>query len=181
MASNIEQEIRADLSKEIPWELVTTFSSIVRESGTEGEWKAAQYIYDKLKGWGADVTMHTPELLISVPRGAKLSVPGLGSVRAKTPAFSASTTGVEAEVVYVPAKKVEKIEDMFSIGGATADLTGKIVLTEGMAMPLRVRENEVLGAVAQLYIHPRQPIHEAICTPISGPPRLSTRQGNPHA
>src|SRR5215831_15957288 len=126
--ASAEHEIRADISKDVPWHLVTTFSSIVRESGTEGEWKAAQYIYDKLKGWGADVTMHTPELLISVPRGAKLDVPGLGSIRAKTPAFSASAPGLEAEVVYAPAKKVEKIEDMFSIGGAGVDLTGKIVL-----------------------------------------------------
>ena len=178
-SKSAEREIRADLSKEIPWDLVTTFSTIVRESGTEGEWKAAQYIFDKLKGWGVDVTMHTPELLISVPRGAKLEVPGLGSVRAKTPAFSASTAGVEGEVVYIPAKKVEKIEDMFSIGGATADLTGKIVITEGMAMPLRVRENEQHGAVAQIYVHPGQPIHEGICTTIWGTPTLSSLDRKP--
>ena len=62
IASSHEREIRADVSKEVPWELVTAFSRIVRESGTEGEWKAARYIYDKLKSWGANVTMLEPEL-----------------------------------------------------------------------------------------------------------------------
>src|SRR5215471_11508058 len=71
MATNTEQEIRADLSKEVPWDLVKMFSTTVRESGTEGEWKAARYIFDKLKGWGCDVTMHTPELLIRVARSWK--------------------------------------------------------------------------------------------------------------
>jgi hypothetical protein len=74
---------------------------------------------------------------------------------------------------------VEKIEDMFSIGGASIDLTGKIVLTEGMSMPLRVRENELAGAVAQIYIHPGQPIHEGICTTIWGTPTLSSLERKP--
>src|SRR4030088_2823149 len=98
--TSIEHAIRKSITKEIPWDLVTTFSRIIRESGTEGEWKAAQYIYDKLQSFGADVTMHTPELLISVPRGARLEVispTGIGTIRAKTPAFALPTPGVEAE------------------------------------------------------------------------------------
>src|SRR5580658_9141311 len=108
----VEGAIHGSVSREIPWDLVTNFMRFIRESGTEGEWKAAHYIHDKLRGWGANVTMLTPELLISVPREAKLEVAGLGPVRAKTPAFSVSTPGVEAEAIYVPAPKVHRIEDM---------------------------------------------------------------------
>ena len=186
IAPSHEREIRADVSKEVPWELVTAFSRIVRESGTEGEWKAARYIYDKLKSWGANVTMLEPELLISLPRGAKLEViapQGLGAVRAKTPAFSLSTGGnaVEGAVVYVPSVKVEKIDDMFSARGPAGpvDLAGQIVISEGLSMPMRVREYEKRGARAQIYVNPGTAIHEGICTSIWGTPTLANKDFKP--
>ncbi len=46
-------------------------------------------------------------------------------------------------------------------------------------MPSRVRENELAGAVAQIYIHPGQPIHEGICTTIWGTPTLSSLEWKP--
>ncbi len=182
--ASVEQEIRNSISKEVPWDLVTTFSKIVRESGTEGEWKAAHYIYDQLKSFGADVTMLKPELLISVPRGARLEVlspAGGGTIRAKTPAFSLPTTGVEADVVFLPAPKVERIEDMFSTRGQSAetDIAGKIVISEGMSMPMRVRDHEKRGALAQIYVNPGQAIHEGICTSIWGTPTLSSLEQKP--
>jgi N-acetylated-alpha-linked acidic dipeptidase len=184
MASGIEQQICKAVSKEVPWDLVTAFSKIVRESGTVGEWRAAQYIYDNLKDWGANVTMLTPELLISVPRGARLEVlspMGLGSIRAKTPAFSTTNPGVEAETVFIPSPKVQKIEDMFSTRGqgADQDINGKIVISEGMAMPMRVRDYERRGAAAQIYVHPGEAIHEGICTSIWGTPTLTSLDNKP--
>jgi Peptidase family M28 len=180
----VEQEIRDSVTKEVPWDLVTTFLNIVRESGTDGEWKAAHYIYDKLQSFGANVTMHTPELLISVPRGALLEVlsPDAGwRVRAKTPAFSLPTSGVEADVVFLPSPKVERIEDMFSTRGQAAetDIAGKIVISEGMSMPMRVRDHEKRGAVAQIYVNPGEAIHEGICTSIWGTPTLSSLDRKP--
>jgi len=182
--ASVEQEIRRSVSRDVPWDLVTTFSKIVRESGTEGEWKAAQYIFDKLKNFGADVTMHTPELLISVPRGARLQVlsPNGGSnIRAKVPAFALSTSGVEAEVVFLPSPKVERIEDMFSTRGQASDtdIAGKIVISEGMSMPMRVRDHEKRGALAQIYVNPGEAIHEGICTSIWGTPTLSSLERKP--
>jgi len=182
--AGVEQQIEAAVSKAAPWDLVTTFLHLIRESGTDGEWKAAQYIYDKLKGWGADVTMHTPELLISVPRGARLEVlspAGLGSLRAKTPAFSVPCPGVEGEGVFMPSPKVQRIEDMFSTRGqgGEQDIAGKIVISEGMAMPMRVRDYERRGAAAQIYVNPGQAIHEGICTSIWGTPTLSSLENKP--
>ena len=179
--SAVEQAIHRSVSKDIPWDLVTNFMNFIRESGTDGEWKAAHYIHDKLKGWGANVTMLTPELLISVPREASLEVAGLGPVRAKTPAFSLSTKGVEAEAIYIPAPKVHRIEDMFSTRGGDQDVAGKIVISEGMAMPMRVRDYERRGALAQIYIHPGRAIHEGICTSIWGTPTLTSLENKPNS
>lgn len=183
--AGVEQQIRESISRDVPWDLVTTFSKLIRESGTEGEWKAAQYIYDKLKSFGADVTMHTPELLISVPRGAKLQVlsNGGGQIRAKTPAFALPTSGVEADVIFLPSPKVERIEDMFSTRGQAAevDIAGKIVISEGMSMPMRVRDHEKRGAVAQIYVNPGEAIHEGICTSIWGTPTASSLERKPNS
>jgi len=182
--SGVEEQIRSTVSKDAPWDLVTTFMRYIRESGTKGEWDAANYIHDKLKSWGCNVTMHAPELLISVPRGARLEIlspAGVGSMRAKTPAFSTACPGVEAEAVFIPSQKVQRIEDMFSTRGlgADQDISGKIVISEGMAMPMRVRDYERRGAAAQIYVHPGAAIHEGICTPIWGTPTLTSLENKP--
>jgi len=174
-----EAAIRASISKEIPWGLVEFLATTVRESGREGEWRAARHIHDQLKGWGVPITMLEPELLISIPRQARLEVltGGLGALRAKPPAFSRSTTGapVVGDVVYSPVAKVEKIEDMFDnkIQAGGLDLQGKIVLSEGLSMPMKVREYERRGALAQIYVNPGEAIHEGICTSIWGTPTLN--------
>jgi hypothetical protein len=123
--------------------------------------------------------MFTLELLISIPREAKLEVSGLGPVRAKTPVFSISTPGIEADAIYIPAPKAHRIEDMFSTRGEDQDVAGKIVITEGMAMPLRVSDYERRGALAQIYIHPGSAIHEGTCTPIWGTPTLASLETKP--
>lgn len=181
-----EKEILADVSKEMPWGLVEHFSTLVRESGTEDEWKAARYIVDKLSSWGVEAKLFEPELLISLPRKASLEIisPESGKqLRAKTPAFSRSTNGspVSGEVVYVPSGKIEKIEEMFEakILQRDADLRGKIVLSEGLSMPTKVREYEGRGAIAQVYVNPGTEIHEGICTSIWGTPTLTTADQRP--
>lgn len=182
---SLEREILAGVSQEIPWGLVERFSTLVRESGTEPEWKAARYIADQLRSWGVRVQIYEPELLISLPRKASLEIvsPEAGrQIRAKTPAFSRSTNGrpVVADVVYVPGARVEKIEEMFdSQVTAVRDLRGKVVLTEGLSMPMKVRDYELQGAAAQVYINPGTEIHEGICTSIWGTPTLAAASRKP--
>jgi hypothetical protein len=49
-------------------------------------------------------------------------------------------------------------------------VAGRIVLTEGFSMPGPVQAFERRGAIAQIYIHPGERIHEGICTSIWGAP-----------
>jgi N-acetylated-alpha-linked acidic dipeptidase len=49
-------------------------------------------------------------------------------------------------------------------------VAGRISLTEGFSMPGPVQAFERRGAVAQIYIHPGDRIHEGICTSIWGAP-----------
>ncbi len=181
-----EKKLLAEVSEEVPWGLVEHFSTLVRESGTEGERKAAQYIVDKLRSWGVEVNLYEPELLISLPRRARLEIisPENGrQLRCKTPAFSLSTDGrgVEGEVVYVTARQVEKIEEIFEskVQAREVEVKGRIVLTEGLSMPMKVRDYEKRGAIAQIYINPGTAIHEGICTSIWGTPTPANLNDKP--
>ena len=63
------------------------------------------------------------------------------------------------------------VPDAAQVGSGGIDpVAGRIVLTEGFSMPGPVQAFERRGAIAQIYIHPGQRIHEGICTSIWGAP-----------
>lgn len=186
MSTSVEQELLNDVSREIPWSVVQELAKFVRESGSEAEWQAANYLVDELRKCGVQVKVYEPELYLSAPRRAALSVISTDSVnqiRAKPPAFSQSTNGtpVVGEVVYLPAQNVAKLEDIFDSKDSADELPvrGKIVLTEGLSMPMKVTQYERRGAIAQIYINPGRAIHEGICTPIWGTPTLENVSEKP--
>jgi N-acetylated-alpha-linked acidic dipeptidase len=179
--------------------LLDRFVTLVRESGTPDEETAGYYIVDRLKTLGIPVTLHTPELYISLPERADLVVAGPGGrkpVRARPPSMARSTgdEAVEGEVCYVPSRYAAGTSSLFdvpaaargggppplagvlsSFGGAGTGtgvdpVKGRIVLTEGFSMPGSVQAFERRGAIAQIYIHPGERIHEGICTSIWGAP-----------
>jgi Peptidase family M28 len=162
--------------------LLDRFVTLVRESGTPAEEQAGHYIVDRLKALGVPVTLHTPELYISLPERAELRTAGTGtrlSIRARPPAMARSTGDrpVEGEICYVPSRYAAGTSTLFDIPDAArgsehgADpVMGRIVLTEGFSMPGPVQAFERRGAIAQIYIHPGKNIHEGICTSIWGAP-----------
>ena len=161
--------------------LLERFSTLVRDSGSADERAAGTYIVERLKALGIPVTVHDPELYLSIPIDAALRVTGGGQPRAiasRPPAFSLSTEGAEVagEIVYVPSRYAGGTGSLFDTpqaaeAGAGADpVAGRIVLTEGFSMPGPVQAFEQRGAIAQIYIHPGADIHEGICTTIWGAP-----------
>src|SRR5574341_1882744 len=90
-----EAAITSAVSLDAPWALVEKFSTLVRDSGGKAERKAIDYIMKQLTKWGVPHTLHEPELLISIPKKAKLDVvsPEARSLTAKTPSMSLSTDG----------------------------------------------------------------------------------------
>jgi hypothetical protein len=178
----LEQAMRDAIRLEEPRALLDRFKTLVRESGTAEEEQAGNYLVERLRELGIPVTLHTPDLYISLPERAELTVVASGerkSLRARPPSMARSTGDqpVVAEVCYIPSRYAAGTSSLFDIpdaaraGDTGSDpVKGRIVLTEGFSMPGPVQAFERRGAVAQIYIHPGKNIHEGICTSIWGAP-----------
>jgi len=187
----IEQQVLQSLSLDDARALLDRFSTLVRESGGRDEWTAARWIAARLKSWGVPHTLHDPDLFLSVPKAASLEIrtPAPRTIRAKTPAFSASTGrgSVRGRVVYVPTGYAEGVGSLFDSpiaaggngGAGRKEIQGKIALTEGLATPKKVADLAALGARALIFMNPGQAIHEGICTTIWGAPDLDSMGRKP--
>lgn len=173
--NELERELLSEVSLDEPWSLIETFAGIVREHPNEVN-RAADLLAARLQRNGVPVTMHEPTLYLSIPLGAEVHAEGQ-TFRAKPPAYSADAGGgLEAELVYVPAQFARGSDDVFDTLNKEAlkstDVQGKIVLTNGFAMPANVSEFERRGAVGLIAINPGEDIHWGICTTIWGVPDL---------
>jgi hypothetical protein len=177
----LEARAREAIRLDEPRALLDRFATLVRESGTPAEETAGRYLVERLQALGVPVTLHTPELYISLPEHAEVRITAAGStrtLRARPPAMARSTGGspVEGEICYVPSRYAAGTQSLFDLpeaargGGAADPVAGRIVLTEGFSMPGSVQAFERRGAIAQIYIHPGHNIHEGICTSIWGAP-----------
>jgi N-acetylated-alpha-linked acidic dipeptidase len=166
-----------------PRALLERFASLSRVSGSAGERLAADYLVERLRALGLDPQVHEASLYLSIPERAELRLAGdaagSGQVTCRPPAFSRSTNGatVEGEVVYVPSSYPDRLWDFFAVPDAALPpdgeqdrVRGSIVLTEGYGTAAAVLAFERRGALAQIYIHPGEAIHEGICTPVWGAP-----------
>lgn len=180
-----EEQVLQSLSLDDARALLDRFSTLVRESGSRDEGTAARYIASRLKAHGVPHTLHEPELYLSIPKGATLEVrtPSPRTIRAKTPSFSLSTgrKTVRGRVVYVPTGYAADTETLFDshVQAGRKEIDGKIVLTEGFAMPKKVADLTALGARALIFINPGEAIHEGICTTIWGAPDLDSIDRKP--
>jgi N-acetylated-alpha-linked acidic dipeptidase len=177
----LEAEARAAIRLDEPRALLDRFVTLVRESGTADERTAADFLVGRLRALGIPVTVHEPELYISNPVRAELTVTGATDTRivhARPPAMARSTgdDAVSADIVYVPSKYAGGTASLFDLpeaargGGADDPVRGRIVLTEGFSMPAAVGAFERRGAIGEIFIHPGQNVHEGICTSIWGAP-----------
>ncbi|MDQ7840506.1 MAG: M28 family peptidase [bacterium] len=179
-----EQLLVGEVSLDEPWSLIETYAGLVRESGTKQEKRAFAYLSRRLKKHGVPHTIHTPTLLISVPRRARLEIlaPERRLLTAKTPSMSLSTGGrwKRGQVVYVSTQHMGDIRGLFEgVGREMPEIAGKIVLTEGYASPGKVADFTKAGAIGAIFISPGERIHEGICTTIWGSPDLDSIERKP--
>lgn len=180
-----EKVLLEEINKEVPAAVLDKFSTLVRESGSEDERKAAEFLAKYLKEWGVPHKVHTPRLYLSLPRKASLQVtsPVQKEVHVKTPSFSVATGDrwIEGELVFVSTGYAKGINDIFgtNIDENVGDLKGKIVLTEGFPMPGKVGAFAEMGVKAAIFISPGKHIHEGICTTIWGSPDLDNINNEP--
>src|SRR6187401_867232 len=110
-----ERDVVESVRIDDAWALVEEYASLVRESGTDEEREAVRRITSRLDSWTVPYTLHEPELLISLPRRASLTVDGRDYF-AKTPSMARSTgpDGETAPIVYEPTGFAQDVNDIFS-------------------------------------------------------------------
>jgi N-acetylated-alpha-linked acidic dipeptidase len=186
----LERDAHAAIAMAESDALLQRFAMLVRESGSADERASAEYIVERLNALGVPVTVHDPELFLSIPERSELSVTTAGSTRpiaSRPPSFSLSTrdSAVSGEIVYVPSTYPGGTGSLFDLpaaaetAGGADPVAGRIVLTEGFSMPGPVHAFERRGAIGQIYVHPGPRIHEGICTTIWGAPTAESIERKP--
>ena len=179
--AGLESTLLDALAPDEPWSLIERYTTLVRESSSEDERTAFNYIAERLSDLGVPHTMHMPELFLSVPVKSSLVV-GDRAFRAKSPAFSTTTPaeGLSGEVVHVPDISFGRSVDLFDFMPSTdVDVRGKIVLVNGFGGPPPVWEFQNKGAIGCIFMNPGVDIHWGICTTIWGAPDLDNYHRQP--
>lgn len=176
MFDSVDRELEEQLVEEIdPDRLrshVDAFEGTVRESGSDDEWDASQYVVGRLEEYGVDATLHEYEGLVSIPESASVTVTTPTHRRideAITTSFSAATApaGEHAELVHLPEITEESV--------AAADVAGKFVYTSGLPTPEPVCLLEDAGAAGAVFGSVNEDeLHEMIVTPVWGTPSTET-------
>ena len=140
-------------------------AAVVRLSGTPEEAAAFDYIESQLRSFGYDVARHESDALIGYPRRASLDVldqePGRIAANGYSLSPATDPDGVVADLVFVGSGL-----DTDDRGN---DARGKIVLSDGLAMPAKGVAAERAGAVGQIHINDEH-VHEMCLSPVWGTP-----------
>jgi len=181
---DVMEAARGAVSIDEPWRLLERFATLIRDSGSEHERDAAEYMRERLEDLGLKPEVYLPDLYISVPRNCSLAVVGPEplELECKVPAFSLSTGEhpVEGEVVEIATGAIKDMAQLFKseVTGDLSHVAGKIVLADGYAMPKVVRQLEEAGAAAAIFVNPGNS-HEGIITSIWGTPGIDDRDRIP--
>jgi N-acetylated-alpha-linked acidic dipeptidase len=169
--SGVERSIHDAVSREEPWALVERFADLERVSGSADERRAAQYLTGRLDALGIPYDRHEPELRLSVPEDAALTAGDESFDAVKTVAFSASGGAAGSLLLADEGDGDGDLDDLLSadVSGLPADLSGRVVVLQGLLPIGPIREVEQRGAEAVVVVHPheREP-HEGIATPVWG-------------
>ena len=165
---SLSAALRKEINLSAPWGLVEKFAHQHREKPEDAN-RGAEMIAETLQAEGVPVTMHAPELFLSLPGAASVEAEGV-RFAAKPPAFCASVPdGIEAELIYVAEASGGTPLDR-NPAGTVADVTGKIAVIEGFALPNFVSGLEAAGAAAVIAVNPGELIHWGTVSTIWGTP-----------
>lgn len=171
-----ETTILDAVSLDAPWALVESFATYKREHPDDVN-RGMDEVVERLRKHGVEVTVHQPELFLSLPGEARVEAGGR-SFRAKPPAYSRDAkTGLTGQLVYIGANQADDIDTIFDkkldpSRDIRSEVAGKIVISEGFASPGMISQFEELGAIGVIGINPGADIHWGICTTVWGVPDL---------
>jgi len=142
---------------------------VVRLSGTPAEAEAFDYLESQLRTFGYRVERYESDALIGYPQRASLEVlaPEPAAIAANGYSLSPATgsEGVTAELIQVGAGQAADY--------AGVDAGGKIVISDGLAMPGKALAAQRAGAVGQIHVNDDH-IHEMCLSPVWGTPVPAT-------
>jgi hypothetical protein len=138
---------------------------VVRLSGTPEEAEAFDYIEGQLRTFGYRVNRYASDALIGYPQRSSLAVVSPQPAEVVSNGYSLSpgtgAEGVSGELVFVGAGMPGDYEGR--------DVGGKIVISDGLAMPGKALAAERAGAIGQIHINDEH-IHEMCISPVWGTP-----------
>lgn len=150
-----------DLSADRAWSHLKEITEQIpsRLAGTENSRRMAEYAHQTLGNAGLDSTMHEFPGLVSIPEEAavRLLSPESRDIVANTLGHSASTAGVEGELVYVGSGAESDYEGK--------DVQGKITLSELSYSPARHEKAYIAwkrGSTAQIMMNWGDETNEAV-------------------
>ncbi len=156
-----ERKLVSAVSREQLMEHTRAIAKWKRLSGSPEEMEAFQYIQQVLDEYGYATNLRQVDGLISLPKNSRLHVTGLGEIECITHSMSASIENLRGQIVYCGSGQPEDYRRM------TAQ--GKIALTDGIAMPGKVKVGEDAGAIAQIHISGDH-LHEMCISTVWGSP-----------
>lgn len=180
--NDIERQLLDAVTLDAPWELVEAFSRQPRWRPEDVN-VGADMIIRRLEQLGVPVTVHEPELYLSIPLSASVEAGG-ETFRAKPPSSSRSVpAGLSGPLAYIPANLKalrsysRDIAELFggaitSIEEVRARVGGRIFITEGFGNPALTSLVEEWGGAGVIAINPGIDIHWGTCTTIWGNPDL---------
>jgi hypothetical protein len=181
--SETERRFLDAISLDLPWSLVEAFSTMPRWQPEDVN-AAADLIAEKLRAAGVPVEMHEPEICLSIPLSASVTVGGK-TFRAKPPSSSLHVPeGRTAKLVSLQANPKalrsynRDIATLFggsirSVEEARQKVGGKIVVISGFGNPALTSLIEEWGGVGLIAVNPGVDIHWGTCTTIWGSPDLA--------
>lgn len=152
------------------------FQELQRESGSEGEREAAEYIVRTLEDYGVDADLGEYDGYVSIPESATVHVDAPRSrtiENSTTTAFSANTCrgGVDGDLVHID-----------SVGGAAdalPDLSGSVLYIPELPKPKFAVAADEANAEAVLFRSPDEHLHQGIVSPLWGTPDLENADDLP--
>ncbi|PFG04515.1 M28 family peptidase [Bacillus sp. es.034] len=157
-----DQSLLDKVSQEKLMEYTRTISSEVRLSGSEEEWRAFLYAKGVLDELGLRTKLKTSKAFVSWPISADMKVDGV-SYPCITHSMAVSTggEGLSGEIVYIGAGTDEEYE--------SAEVKGKVLLIDGLAIPGAVAKAQEEGAKGLVFINAEY-THEMIVSTVWGNP-----------
>ncbi|UQR66673.1 M28 family peptidase [Bradyrhizobium sp. C-145] len=153
-------------------EQLRQFAAWTKLAGTAGEAESFAWLKAQLESLGLPATLLSHDAYISLPGAAHLTCDG-ARINAITQSMSRPSQPEGSSGVLVD------LGDGSESAFAAQDVTGRIVLVDGIASPVIAARATRAGAKGIVHVSPHALLHEMCISPVWGSPSLITRAALP--